>query len=135
MGVECHKQAYRIEQDVDNQGNLLTVRCPSAQPGIDFNFNSGRLNDWNPSTFTLMLIWKEAHPVEKIFDGGTKVIEERMQIRPHSNRQKQKAEGYEQMSAQNKKAWDDYQARDKTLMEQVYNLATSGFIGGSTHQY
>lgn len=138
MDVECHKQEYRIEKDVDDMGNFINRKVPlGAASCIDFNYNSGRLNDWNPSTFTLMLLWKEAHPVlEKIFDGGQKVVEERAPIRLA---QQQAEEDWRKESQQEivriQKAWKDYQSREKTLMEQVYNLATSGFVEGSSYEY
>lgn len=138
MGVECHKQDYRTEQDVDDEGNLITRKIAIGGAScIDFNYNSGRLSDWNPSTFTLMLIWKEAHPVlEKILDGGQKVVEDRAPIRLAKQRaesDRQKAFQKERMQVQ--KAWSDYKSRDKTVMEQVYNLATSGFVEGIDYEY
>ena len=138
MGVECHKQDYRTEQDVDNEGNLVTRKIAIGGAScIDFNYNSGRLNDWNPSTFTLMLIWKEAHPVlKKILDGGQKVVEERAPIlltRQQADEARQEA--FQQERARVQKAWSDYQSREKTVMEQVYNLATSGFVEGRALEY
>ena len=138
QGVECYKTEYRIEQDVDSQGNLINRKVPIGMYScIDFNFNSGRLNDWNSSTFTLMLIWKEAHPVLiNIFDEGQKVVEERSV----AQLAKQQAEAdrknaLQQKNARFQRSWNDYKSREKTLMEQVYNLATSGFVGGVAHEH
>ena len=138
QGVECYKTEYRIEQDVDGQGNLINRKVPIGMNScIDFNFNSGRINDWNSSTFTLMLIWKEAHPVLiNIFDEGQKVVEERSV----AQLAKQQAEAdrknaLQQKNARFQRSWNDYKSREKTLMEQVYNLATSGFVGGVAHEH
>jgi hypothetical protein len=138
MGVECHKQDYRTEQDVDDEGNLIRRKIAIGGAScIDFNYNSGRLNDWNPSTFTLMLIWKEAHPVlEKILDGGQKVVEERAPVRmARQQADAARQEAFQQERARVQKAWSDYDSRQKTVMEQVYNLATSGFVDGRAHDY
>lgn len=138
QGVECHKTEYRIEQDVDDLGNLINRKVPIGTDScIDFNYNSGRLNDWNSSTFTLMLIWKEAHPVlEKIFDGGQKVVEERTLAQLEKQMaETERKKAFQERTAQFQKSWNDYKSREKTLMEQVYNLSTSGFVEGVSHEH
>jgi hypothetical protein len=84
-----------------------------------------------------MLIWKEAHPVlEKILDGGEKVVEERAPIRmARQQADAARQEAFQQERARVQKAWSDYDSRQKTVMEQVYNLATSGFVDGRAHDY
>ena len=136
-GVSCIEQQYRIEQAVDDSGNIIEKRVPvGSQSCIDFNYNSGRLNDWNTSTFTLMLIWKEAHPVlEKIFDKGEGIMVARladMERRRLAEEAAERARKEAAAAARTKAAqdWSDYQARQKTLMEQVYNFATTGYPEG-----
>jgi len=148
-GVECHKQAYVYEQYVDDEGNLTNREIAADEPScIDFGYNSGYLGGWNSSTFTLMLIWREAHPVlEKILDTGLKVVDrrEQMQVARQAAEQErqiaQQAVEQErqalraQQEARMQQAWRDYSAREKTVMEQVYNLATSGFVEGRSYSY
>ena len=136
-GIRCHEQEYRIEQDVDDNGTLIERKIPiGSQSCIDFNYNSGRLNDWNTSTFTLMLIWKEAHPVlEKIFDKGETIMVARLEEMERIRLAEEAAERERQQKAEAKRAereqyWANYQSRQKTLMEQVYNFATTGFPEG-----
>jgi len=136
-GVKCIEQQFRIEQFVDNTGTIIERRVPlDSQSCIDFDYNSGSLNGWNTSTFTLMLIWKEAHPVLKsIFDKGERVLvariaeTERRRVAEAAAEQarKEAAEATRLKAAQD---WSDYQNRQKTLMEQVYNFATTGYPEG-----
>jgi len=148
-GIQCYEQEYRIEQDVDDNGNLIERKIPiGSQSCIDFNYNSGRLNDWNTSTFTLMLIWKEAHPVlEKIFNKGETImvarLEEMERIRlaeeAAEQERQQKAEERQQKAeaerAEWEQYWSNYQSRQKTLMEQVYNFATTGYPEGLQYSH
>ena len=141
-GIQCHEQEYRIEQDVDDNGNLIERKIPiGSQSCIDFNYNSGRLNDWNTSTFTLMLIWKEAHPVlEKIFDKGETIMVARLEEMERVRLAEEAAEQERQQKAEAERAeweqyWSNYQSRQKTLMEQVYNFATTGYPEGLQYSH
>lgn len=141
-GIQCHEQQYRIEQDVDDNGNLIERKIPiGSQSCIDFNYNSGRLNDWNTSTFTLMLIWKEAHPVlEKIFDKGETIMVARLEEMERVRLAEEAAEQERQQKAEAERAeweqyWSNYQSRQKTLMEQVYNFATTGYPEGLQYSH
>ena len=136
-GVKCIEQQFRIEQFVDNTGKIIERRVPlDSQSCIDFHYNSGSLSGWNTSTFTLMLIWKEAHPVLKgILDKGERVLvarlaeTERRRVAEAAAEQarKEAAEATRLKAAQE---WSDYQNRQKTLLEQVYNFATTGYPEG-----
>lgn len=141
-GIQCHEQEYRIEQDVDDNGNLIERKIPiGSQSCIDFNYNSGRLNDWNTSTFTLMLIWKEAHPVlEKVFDKGETIMVARLEEMERVRLAEEAAEQERQQKAEAERAeweqyWSNYQSRQKTLMEQVYNFATTGYPEGLQYSH
>ena len=141
-GIQCHEQEYRTEQDVDDNGNLIERKIPiGSQSCIDFNFNSGRLNDWNTSTFTLMLIWAEAHGVlEKILDKGETIMVSRLEEMERVRLAEQAAEQERQQKAKAEQAeweqyWSNYQSRQKTLMEQVYNFATTGYPEGQPYSH
>ena len=142
QGIQCHEQEYRIEQDVDDNGNLIERKIPiGSQTCIDFNYNSGNLNGWNTSTFTLMLIWKEAHPVlEKIFDKGENIMVARLEEMERIRLAEEAAEAERQQKAEAERAeweqyWANYQSRQKTLMEQVYNFATTGYPEGLQYSH
>ncbi|NVK00959.1 MAG: hypothetical protein HWE12_05400 [Oceanospirillaceae bacterium] len=137
-GVNCIEQQFRIEQFVDNKGEIIDRRVPlESESCIDFDYNSGSLNGWNSSTFTLMLIWQEAHSVLKtIFDKGESVLVarlaeiERRRVAEVAAEEARKAAA-EANRLRAEQDWLDYQSREKTLMEQVYNFATTGFPEGT----
>ena len=137
-GVNCIEEQFRIEQFVDNNGEIIERKVPlESESCIDFDYNSGSLNGWNTSTFTLMLIWQEAHTVLKnIFDKGESVLVarlaeiERQRVAEAAEEEARKAAA-EATRLRAEQDWFDYQAREKTLVEQVYNFATTGFPEGS----
>ena len=137
LGVQCIEPQFRIEEFIGDNGKIIKQKIPvESQSCIDFDYNSGVLNDWNSSTFTLMLIWKEAHPVLKsIFDKGENIMVARLAELERSRAAqiaeekalKQMAEATRLKAA---KDWSDYQERQKTIMEQVYNFSTTGYPEG-----
>ena len=140
-GVKCIEQQFRIEQSVDNNGKIIEKRVPvKSQSCIDFDYNSGRLNSWNTSTFTLMLIWKEAHPALKsIFDKGESILVARLTELERRRvaevaLEKTRKEAAEATRMKFEKDWSNYNARQKTLMEQVYNFASTGYLEGLKRQ-
>ena len=141
-GIKCHDQEYLIEQHVDDNGNLIERKIPmDSKSCIDFNYNSGSLNGWNTSTFTLMLIWKEAHPVlEKIFDKGESILVARLEEMELLRLDEEAAKQEQQRRAEAEQAeweqyWSNYQSRQKTLMEEVYNFATTGYPEGLQYSH
>jgi hypothetical protein len=137
QGIRCIGQKFRLEQFVNDTGKISTRKIPTKpQSCIDFNFNSGNLNGWNTSTITLMLIWKEAHPVLKnIFDNGETVLIARLAENKRIQLAKEKEEkarqkARKQASLDRAVEWSNYQNRKKTLLEQVYNFATTGYPEG-----
>jgi len=136
-GVKCIEQQFQTEKIVDNRGNIIERRVPvESQSCIDFNYNSGALNGWNTSTLTLMLIWKEAHPVLKtIFDKGERILVARIaeterRLAAKAAKEQERKDAAEETRLKAAKDWSDYQTRQKTLMEQVYNFATTGYPEG-----
>jgi hypothetical protein len=83
-----------------------------------------------------MLIWKEAHPVLKnIFDNGETVLIARLAENKRIQLAKEKEEkarqkARKQASLDRAVEWSNYQNRKKTLLEQVYNFATTGYPEG-----
>ena len=77
LGPDCHKPVYESRKTVDNNGNLSETRIAVGKPScIDFNYNSGDYSSWNSTSFALMLIWKEAHPVlNTLFNRGDAVLQ------------------------------------------------------------
>lgn len=137
QGIRCIGQDFQVEQFVDDEGKISTRKIPiKPQSCIDFNFNSGNLNGWNTSTITLMLIWKEAHPVLKnLFDNGESIIIARLAENKRIQLAKEKEEkarqkARKQASLDRAVEWSNYQNRKKTLLEQVYNFATTGYPEG-----
>ena len=60
----CLEQRFRIKKQVDDNGNITEERIPLKKKScINFNYNSWDYSYWNSTTFVLMLVWKEAHPV------------------------------------------------------------------------
>ena len=141
----CFEQNFRIKKQVDDNGNITKERIPLKKKScIDFNYNSRDYSYWNSTTFVLMLVWKEAHPVlSTIFDKGNKVLNDRLM--KHEKRieqkrlaeEKNKGERQKQKEINNnkKRVWLVYQSRKKTLMEQVYNFSTTGELEGSQYNY
>ena len=141
----CLEQNFRIKKQVDDNGNITEERIPLKKKScIDFNYNSRDFSYWNSTTFVLMLIWKEAHPVlSTIFENGNKVINVRIVRRNKLIEQKRLAEEKKKIETQKQKqiynkrkqAWLLYKSRKKTLMEQVYNFSTNGDLEGSQYNY
>jgi hypothetical protein len=83
-----------------------------------------------------MLIWKESHPVLKnIFDNGETVLIARLAENKRIQLAKEKEEkarqkARKQASLDRAVEWSNYQNRKKTLLEQVYNFATTGYPEG-----
>ena len=76
----CLEQRFKINKKVDDNGNITEERIPLKKKScINFNYNSRDYSYWNSTTFVLMLIWKEAHPVlSTIFENGNKVMKVRL---------------------------------------------------------
>ena len=90
----CLEQRFRIKKQVDDNGNITEERIPLKKKScINFNYNSYDYSYWNSTTFVLMLVWKEAHPVlSTIFENGNKVINARLIKRDKLIKQKRLAE-------------------------------------------
>ena len=69
---KCLVQNFSVKKKVDNKGKITEERIPLKKIScIDFNYNARDYSYWNSTTFALMLVWKEAHPVlSTIFDSG-----------------------------------------------------------------
>ncbi|RXJ72849.1 hypothetical protein CS022_13420 [Veronia nyctiphanis] len=142
---ECVEQKFRIEKTVDDVGNIIEKKVPLRKtPCLDFNYNSGRYGDWNSTTFALMLVWKEAHPVlANVFKRGLDTLEVRVAERDKELEQERiaqaeaqaKREKQQQARNQKEQVWQQYLAREKTLMEQVYNFSTTGHPNGGSWKY
>ena len=137
LGVQCIEPQFRIEEFVSDNGKIIKQKIPvESQSCIDFDYNSGVLNGWNSSTFTLMLIWKEAHPVLiSIFDKGENIMVARLAELERSRaaqiaEEKARKQMAEATRLNVEKDWSDYQERQKTIMEQVYNFSTTGYPEG-----
>ena len=141
----CLEQRFRIKKQVDDNGNITEERIPLKKKScINFNYNSWDYSYWNSTTFVLMLVWKEAHPVlSTIFENGNKVINTRLKKRDKIIKQKRLAEEKKKSEIQKnkeiynkrKQVWLQYKSRKKTLMEQVYNFSIAGDLEGSQHNY
>ncbi len=141
----CLEQRFRINKQVDDNGNITKERIPLKKKScINFNYNSSDYSYWNSTTFVLMLVWKEAHPVlSTIFENGNKVINARLIKRDKLIKQKRLAEEKKKSEIQKnkeiynkiKQVWLNYKSRKKTLMEQVYNFSTTGNLEGSQYNY
>ena len=141
----CLEQRFRIKKQVDDNGNITEERIPLKKKScINFNYNSYDYSYWNSTTFVLMLVWKEAHPVlSTIFENGNKVINTRLIKRDKLIKQKRLAEEKKKSEIQKnkeiynkrKQVWLNYKSRKKTLMEQVYNFSTTGDLEGSQYNY
>ena len=142
---DCLEQKFKIKKDVDNNGNIIEKRIPLKKKScINFNYNGRNYSNWNSTTFSLMLVWKEAHPVlNKIFDNGRKTLDARIVIRDKrleqerivEDMEKAKRKRQEEVRKQRKKAWLDYSSREKKIMEQVYNFSSSGDVNGKEYNY
>ena len=141
----CLEQKFRIKKKVDDNGNITEENIPLKKKScIDFNYNSRDYSYWNSTTFVLMLIWKEAHPVlSKIFENGNKAINVRLikrdklieQKRIALEKKKKESQKQKQIYNKRKQVWLLYKSRKKTLMEQVYNFSTTGDLEGSQYNY
>jgi hypothetical protein len=137
LGIDCITKRFESRKLVDDAGRVnhrqIAVERPSC---INFNYNSGRLDDWNPSTFTLLIIWKEAHPVLKaILDRGEQTLLGRIAARNQrllveAAQIKERQLLAEAIKKKLEREWLSYKERRKTLMEQVYNFATTGRLEG-----
>ena len=141
----CLEQRFKIKKKVDYNGNITEERIPLKKKScIHFNYNSGDYSYWNSTTFVLMLVWKEAHPVlSKIFENGNKVMNVRLIKRNKLIEQKRLAEEknkgerqkQKELGNTRKQLWLAYKSRNKTLMEQVYNFSTTGDLEGTQYNY
>ena len=141
----CLEQRFRIKKKVDDNGNITEERIPLKKKScINFNYNSSDYSYWNSTTFVLMLVWKEAHPVlSTIFDKGNKVLNARLikqnklieQKRLAEEKNKGERQKQKELDNTRKQLWIAYKSRNKTLMEQVYNFSTTGKLEGSSYNY
>ncbi len=141
----CLEQRFRTNKKVDDNGHITEERIPLKKKScINFNYNSWNYSYWNSTTFVLMLIWKEAHPVlSTIFENGNKVINARLIKRDKLIKQKRLAEEKKKSDIKKnkeiynkrKQVWLNYKSRKKTLMEQVYNFSTTGDLEGLEYNY
>ncbi len=141
----CLKERFKIKKKVDDNGNITEERIPlKKSPCINFNYNSRDYSYWNSTTFVLMLVWKEAHPVlSTIFDKGNKVLNARLikqnklieQKRLAEEKNKGERQKQKELDNTRKQLWIAYKSRNKTLMEQVYNFSTTGKLEGSSYNY
>ena len=142
---DCLKQRFKINKKVDDNGNITEERILLKKKScINFNYNSGDYSYWNSTTFVLMLVWKEAHPVlSTIFENGSKVMKAHLIKRNKLIEQKRFAEEKNEDELQKQKElgntrkqlWLAYKSRNKTLMEQVYNFSSTGDLEGSQYNY
>jgi hypothetical protein len=142
LSENCYDQKYKPIKTVDDKGNIvLTHVAVKSDPCIYFNYNSGRYSDWNSTTFALMLVWKEAHPIlQTILDNGYKILSERVIYRDQVDAQNKKIEQERRIANEKRLAeinlkWNTYNSRDKTLMESVYNFASTGMVQGKKSDY
>lgn len=138
---QCHRAIEQVRKSVDDQGNLSDLRVPiGRKPCIDFDYNGGHYAQWNSTTLSLMLIWKEAHPVlMRIFDRGDALLQTKMAAQTQKEQQeKALAEERSRLASERtqeaQRRWQEYSARDKTLLEQVFNFATVGEVNGSQNE-
>lgn len=141
LDEKCYENDYRIERSIDDAGNLIEKKVvTSNERCIDFDYNSGRYTYWNSTTLALMLVWAEAHPVLlKIFDRGENVLVARLaeakarqeeQARAEQNRQREMLE----KRAAEEIVWQTYTNRPKTILEEVYNFASTGNPNGEKYK-
>ena len=141
----CLEQRFKINKKVDDNGKITEERIPLKKKScIYFNYNSGDYSYWNSTTFVLMLVWKEAHPVlSTIFENGNKVMKVRLikrnklieQKRLAEEKKKGELQKQKELGNTRKQLWLAYNSRNKTLMEQVYNFSTTGELEGSQNNY
>ena len=76
----CLEERFKINKNVDDNGNIIEKPIPLKKLScINFDYNSRDYSYWNSTTFVLMLVWKEAHPVlSTIFNKGNKVLNDRL---------------------------------------------------------
>jgi len=141
LDTDCHKPVYEARKTVDNNGNITETRVAVGKRAcIDFNYNSGDYGSWNPTTFALMLIWKEAHPVlNTVFTRGDTVLQALLDDRLRKETQA-KAEADERRRLASEKSqevdrqWREYMSREKSLLEEVLNFATTGDVKGTRYE-
>ena len=139
---ECLEQKFRVKKSVDDSGNISEERIPLKKVScIDFRYNSARFSNWNSTTFALMLVWKEAHPIlNKIFDKGQSILNARLIERDKKNKNRELADAKikaqrEKAFKNRKKSWLDYSSREKKIMEEVYNFSSTGNPNGGEYNY
>jgi len=141
LGPDCHKPVYETRKTVDNSGNLTETKIVVGKPlCINFNYNSGDYGGWNSTTFALMLMWKEAHPVlNTVFTRGDAVLQSRLdeQLRK-DNQARAEADERRRLTVERtqeaERKWQEYASRQKSLLEQVFNFATNGDANGSPYE-
>lgn len=137
LPAQCHKPIEQVRRTVDDRGNLVELReATNRKPCIDFDYNGGQFSHWNSTTLSLMLIWREAHPVlARIFDRGDTLLQARMAASAQKEQQEQAEAEQKRSQAAEKvqeaqRSWQEYSARNKTLLEEVFNFATTGEVTG-----
>ncbi|MEK9684985.1 MAG: hypothetical protein VW226_10585 [Rhodospirillaceae bacterium] len=141
----CFQKRFEVKKTVDDKGNIITRRLPTkndrGEGCVYFGYNSGDISYWGSSTFLLLVLWKEAHPVLKtILTNGDKALS--IRIAEYKNkrqieakaRQKRKLETEERQKKVDA-AWLAYTGRKKSLLEEVYNFASTGNLQGLKYQY
>jgi hypothetical protein len=78
--------------------------------------------------------------LEKIFDKGENIMVARLEEMERIRLAEEAAEAERQQKAEAERAeweqyWANYQSRQKTLMEQVYNFATTGYPEGLQYSH
>ena len=141
LDEKCFEDEYRVDRAVDDAGNLTEKRVVTRKGRcIDFGYNSGRYSDWNSTTLSLMLVWREAHPVLlKIFDQGQQLLVARIAESKEKQAQETRAEAERKRRMQEKRdaenlVWRTYAERQKTILEQVYNFASTGNPNGERYR-
>jgi len=134
----CYEKEYEIQKSVDDRGNLIQRRIPiDRKTCIDFNYNSGRYEGWNSTTFSLMLVWVEAHPVlQRVFDQGHQTLLAQVRERDQKENETRKAQiqrqqEFQQQTKESEQQWQAYSSAARTFMEQVFNFATTGAVTGT----
>jgi hypothetical protein len=138
LDTSCFKLAYEVRKTVDSRGQLIEQRLPiESKPCLDFNYNSGFYGNWNSTTFALMLVWREAHPVlVRVLDQGQAILQARAEESGRKQAEERRLAEERRRSTEDRQVeaerlWLQYAAREKTLLEQVLNFSTVGDVNGS----
>ena len=142
---KCFQNTFQVSKTVDDRGNVITRRVPikrSRREGcVNFGYNSGKITYWGSSTFLLLVIWRDAHPVlRKILDKGhealtVRIADYRARRQAELEAQRKRKSELEEQQRRLNSAWLAYRGRKKTLLEEVYNFASTGYPPGQKYQY